>query len=155
MPLRAWTLPAFLLTFAAARPSFALEPQAPSSGTPAVTSASPPSAPPAPPAPPALRPTSTALAVTLEMLSPVGGAGAFYRGRPVEGALVVAGSLVAGGLLLYAALNGDRDATIVGAVAFATMRGVGIAAAAPTPVSSVPAAPRAARPVGLSYALSF
>lgn len=125
----------------------------------------------APAPPPALAPTapppkSTALAVTVEAVSPVGGAGCFYRGRYLAGVLVTAGSLLGGSMLLYAARQGDPDATVIAAVAYGAMRAIGISAAAradgPSPSSLPEPAPRAgvisppaARTLGFSYGLSF
>ncbi len=110
--------------------------------------------------------TNRALAISLEVLSP--GAGCVYRHRYLSAVVVAAGSLVSGGMLLYALHAGDRDTSIVSATAFGVLRAVGLAAAAPStpPTSSAAsfldpgprlgAAPTpAARTLGLSYGLSF
>lgn len=113
-------------------------------------------------------PRSTGVAVALEIVSPVGGAGCFYRRRPLPGALVVAGTLISGGMLAHALAHSDRDATIVDAVAYGVMRTIGIVAAAqpdapprpaalfpdPTPHHGAPPA-LAAPAFGLSYRFSF
>jgi hypothetical protein len=128
-----------------------------------------------PAAPLASRP-SPALATTFELLSPVGGAGCFYRHRWLAGALVTAGSLIGGGLMIHGLVKGDRDETSVNAVAYGVARLIGVVAAvragqpadrpravrddlAPFPLAPapramgipVPAAPR----IGFSYAVSF
>jgi len=111
-----------------------------------------------PPASPEERPRSVPLAVTLEVLSPLGGPGCFYRRREVAGVLVVAGSLIAGGLLLYAVHHADPDATIINAVAYGTMRSLGVAAAAatwPDPPQRASALPVTTRALGLGYGFSF
>lgn len=95
-----------------------------------------------PPAPP----RSTALAVTAEIVSPLGGAGCFYQRRYLLGAVVAAGSFIAGGLMIYALQHKDRDPTIVNAVAYGVMRGIGIAGAA---------APDTRPPIGLAYGFTF
>jgi hypothetical protein len=107
---------------------------------------------------------SRAIAITVEALSPIGAAGCFYRGHHLAGALVTAGSLISGGMLMWAVARSDRDATIVNAVAYGVVRALGIASAAqpdpaplPPPVAppARPAAPPSARALGLSYQVSF
>jgi hypothetical protein len=83
-------------------------------------------------------PRSRAVSIPAEILSPVGGAGCFYQRRPLAGVLVIAGSLIAGGALIWAASHGDRDATILDAVAYGVVRGAGIFVAA-QPTAGVPA----------------
>jgi hypothetical protein len=117
-----------------------------------------------PPSPAPLAPRSRAVAVSVEVLSPVGGAGCFYRRLYLPGTLVTAGSLIAGGSLFYALATGNREGTIINAVAYGVTRLIGIVAAArpqapipsATPPSPEPALPSPRAPsVGLSYALSF
>ncbi len=106
---------------------------------------------------------SRALAITLEVLDPLGGIGSMYRHRYLTGALVAAGSLLAGSLGLYAFHQGDRDTSIVSVFAYGAMRAVGIAAAAqgaPSPPAASAAifgdVPRSsARTLGFSYRFSF
>ena len=119
-------------------------------------------------APPA--PRSTAVAVTLEVVSPLGAVGCFYRRRYLPGALVTASALITGGSLIYALATNNRDASILNAVAYGVTRLIGIAAAsrpdsphlaAPAPAPTPNPAPRAATPalsartIGLSYVLAF
>ena len=109
-------------------------------------------------------PGSRALAITIEMLSPVGGAGCFYQRHYLAGALVIAGSLIMGGSLIYAVKTSDRDATIAHALGYGLLRSLGVAAAAqtysasgfqdPAPRVSPPPA-LATRTVGFSYRFSF
>ncbi len=99
-------------------------------------------------------PRSRALALTIEILSPLGGPGSFYARRYVRGSLVVAGSLLSGGMMLYALRHGDRDAAIVNAVAYGAMRGIGIASAA-APIASAAAPTASARTLGLWHRFSF
>ncbi len=118
--------------------------------------------------------TNVPFAISMEVLSPVGGAGCFYRRRYVAGAIVVAGSLISGGTLIYATAQHDKDPIIINAVAFAVMRVIGIAAAArpdelpalppvvPASLPADPTSPRAAalpsvpsRMIGLSHAFAF
>lgn len=101
-------------------------------------------------------PRSAGVAVALEIVSPIGGAGCFYRRRPLPGALVVVGTLISGGLLAHALAHSDRDGAIVDAVAYGVMRSIGIVAAAqpdapPRPKAFSPAPPA----YGLSYRFSF
>lgn len=112
-------------------------------------------------------PESAAIAIALEVLSPLGGPGCIYRRRPLPFAIVTAGSLLSGGMLLYALHQGDRDATIINAIAYGVMRALGVAAAAQPSAPVLPArlpdaASRAGalpattgRTLGLSYGLSF
>jgi hypothetical protein len=81
-------------------------------------------------------PRSRAVSIPIEILSPVGGAGCFYQRRILTGVLVTAGSLIAGGTMIWGIAHGDRDATIINAVAYGLIRGTGIfAAAQPTAAS--------------------
>jgi hypothetical protein len=114
--------------------------------------------------PPPLAPRSRGLAVTFEVVSPVGGAGCFYRRLYLPGTLVMAGSAISGGLLAYSLATNNRDGAIISAVAYGVARLIGIVAAArpdepaprtpdPSPRSDLPAMP--ARSVGLAHAWSF
>jgi hypothetical protein len=75
------------------------------------------------------------VAIPIEILSPVGGAGCFYQRRILSGVVVTAGSLIAGGTMLWGVTHGDRDATIINAVAYGLLRAAGVfVAAQPTAV---------------------
>ena len=112
---------------------------------------------------PAPGPRSRAVAIPIEILSPVGGAGCFYQRRILSGVLVTAGSLIAGGAMLWGITHADRDVTIINAVAYGVLRGAGVfLAAQPTAVlpasGSIPPAPppaRSAQIVGLWPRFSF
>lgn len=95
-----------------------------------------------------------ALGVTLEVLSPVGGAGCFYRRRWLVGALVTAGSLIGGGLMLHGLVRGNSDEVGLNAFAYGVSRLVGIVATARPDPLPLPPAPRAPV-VGFSYGASF
>ncbi len=158
---------------AAMSSSLVAEPARAEDGEPAAAQPAAPQAPASPdPATPA--PRSGPVAITIEALIPVGGAGCFYRRRYVPAVIVAAGSLVSGGTLIYSAATRNRDAAIVNAVAYVLIRAAGIAAAASpdpepmarpveTPVSlgetpKPPPGPHAALPAntfGLSHAFAF
>jgi hypothetical protein len=75
------------------------------------------------------------VAIPIEIVSPLGGAGCFYQRRILSGVIVSAGSLIAGGTMLWGITHGDRDATIINAVAYGLLRAAGIfVAAEPTAV---------------------
>jgi hypothetical protein len=114
--------------------------------------------------PPPLAPRSRGLAVTFEVVSPVGGAGCFYRRSYLPGALVMVGSAISGGSLAYALATSNRDGAIINAVAYGVARLIGIVAAARPEPAPVPAAPppdpgplpsTPARSVGLTHAFTF
>jgi len=117
-------------------------------------------------APPA--PRSLAVAIPIEVLSPVGAAGCFYRRRYVSGAIVALGSLFTGGTFIYAVATQDRDGAILNAVGYGLLRVLGVVEAAradgatPAAPTSAPVEPRASflvpasdRHAGFSYGFSF
>jgi len=102
------------------------------------------------------------VAIPIEILSPVGGAGCFYQRRILSGVIVTAGSVIAGGDMIWGLTRNDRDVTIINAVAYGLMRGAGIfLAAQPTAVlpasGALPPAPpaRSGQTVGLWPRFSF
>jgi hypothetical protein len=127
---------------------------------PTAAHAEPPLAQPAPEAafaPAPAPPRSVALAATFELLSPIGGAGCLYRRRYAVGALVMAASLISGGLMIHGlahpATKTDRsngDEVSLNAVAFGVSRFVGLVSVAR------PDDPPAPRPsTGLAHVLAF
>jgi len=91
--------------------------------------------------PPEAPERSVALAVTIEVLSPVGGAGCIYRRSYVPGAIVMLGSLITGSTLIYAATTHDKDGAILNAVGYTLLRTLGIVGAArglPSPIEGEP-----------------
>src|SRR5438045_743055 len=65
------------------------------------------------------------LAATFEILSPIGGAGCFYRQSYLIGALVTASSLISGGLMLHGVAHGNGDELSLNAVAYGVSRLIG------------------------------
>ena len=114
------------------------------------------------------KPGERALATVVEILSPFGGAGCFYRHRYLTGVVVIAGSLIGGGLLLDAVHRQDPDVTVIGAVSYGVARALGVAAAVqsypvlfpawsfsdPASRAGVLPAPTV-RTLGFSYGVSF
>jgi hypothetical protein len=107
-------------------------------------------------------PRSRAVAIPIEIVSPVGGAGCFYRGRVVEGVVVTVASLAAGGTMLWGVTHDDRDVTIINAVAYGVARAAGIylaaepvAPPAPAPAPTPLPPPPTGKAVGLFPRFSF
>jgi len=113
-------------------------------------------------------PRSTALAVALEVVSPLGGAGCFYRRRYWVGALVTAAAAITGGTMLHGLTHNNGDEVSLNAVGYGISRLVGVVMAArpdppPAPAPPLPEpAPRAAalpgipaKTIGLSYGFAF
>jgi hypothetical protein len=131
---------------------------------PATGHAEPPLAHPAPAAalaPVAAVPRSPALAATFEILSPLGGAGCLYRRRYALGALVMAASLISGGMMIHGLAHlkpatgdtrGDGDEVSLNAVAYGVSRFIGLVGAARP--DDAPA-PRSATSTGLAHVFSF
>jgi hypothetical protein len=98
-------------------------------------------------------------------VTPLGGAGCFYRRRILTGSVVAVASFLAGSTMLVGLHQGDKDASILGAVSYGAARLAGLFGAvwpdtpnarwgAPAPSALPPSMPPA-KMVGLAHTFTF